>query len=309
MSDRVFCIIVTYNAMKWVDRCLTSLRESTVNIKPVVIDNNSNDLTVDYIRANYPEVHIISNSDNKGFGQANNQGIEYAYHQGATHFFLLNQDAWVSKDGVEQMIRIQNDNNLAVLSPTHLNGQALKYDYSFLESVAFEKHNHQYVNDLYFGIKSSFYLVEKVNAAAWMISRNTIETIGGFDPIFFHYGEDINYCQRLRYHNKTIAFTPMATICHDRGEHGNMTVYNKRSVISHLLCVHSNINHIAFSTKESILKYTILLWWNMMKSLVCFNWNLFRLLSSSYFCYVIKIPSIFRSRKQNKQVGTNWLNL
>ena len=295
--------------MKWIDRCLLSLRESSEEVLPVIVDNNSSDETVDYIRIHYPEAYIIENRGNKGFGQANNQGIEYAYAQGATHFFLLNQDAWVSKEGVEQMVRIQDENELAIVSPTHLNGKAEKYDYSFLEAAAFEKHNHRYVNDLYFCHPASYYLVDKVNAAAWMLSRKTIETIGGFDPLFFHYGEDINYCQRIHFHNKQIAFTPLATICHDRGEHGNMAVYNKRAVISNLLCVHANINHAAFTTKESILKYTILLWWNILKSLFGFNWQRFGLLISSYFEYVSKIPAIFKSRKRNKTVGTTWLNI
>lgn len=309
MPYKVFCIIVTYNAMKWVDRCLGSLRSSSITIKPVVVDNNSSDESVPYIRHNYPEAYIIENKRNQGFGQANNQGIEYAYAQGASHFFLLNQDAWVSADSVEKMVMIQDKNKIAVLSPTHLNGTSKKYDYSFLEATVFEKRNHAYVNDLYFSQFTDFYPVDKVNAAAWMISRSTIDKIGGFDPLFFHYGEDINYCQRLKYHHKVMAFTPYATICHDRGEHGNMTIYNRRAVISNLLCVHSNINHAAFTTKEEILKYTILLWWNIVKSLFLFKWERVGLLGGSYFEYVTKIPAIFRSRKQNKIEGHNWLNI
>ena len=142
-----------------------------------------------------------------------------------------------------------------------------------------------------------------------MISRQTVETIGGFDPLFFHYGEDINYCQRLHFHKKLIAFTPWATVCHDRGEHGNMAVYNKRAVISNLLCVHSNINHYAFTIKESIVKFTLLLWWRIIKSLCSFKWEQFNLLVSSYWGYVVKIPAIFKSRRQNKKVGHNWLNI
>lgn len=309
MERHVYCIIVTYNAMKWVDKCFTSLRDSSIKINPVVVDNLSTDGTVDYIKKHYPEVYIIENRYNKGFGQANNQGIEYAYKQGATHLFLLNQDAWVSNDGVEKMVKIQDENDIAVISPIHLNGKGQKHDFSFLEAVVFEKHNHQYVNDLLFKCPSSFYLIEKVNAAAWMVSRKTIDAIGGFDPLFFHYGEDINYCQRLCYHKKLMAFTPLATICHDRGEHGNMTVYNKRAIISHLLCVHSNINHAVFTTKESILNYTALLWWRIIKTVFCLKWREFSLLVCSYFEYISKLPAIFKSRKQNKVAGHNWLNL
>ncbi len=40
-----------------------------------------------------------------------------------------------------------------------------------------------------------------ISAAAWLLPINTLKMIGGFDPIFFHYGEDENYCQRIKYHN------------------------------------------------------------------------------------------------------------
>lgn len=295
--------------MKWVDRCLTSLRESTIKIKPVVVDNDSNDLTVDYIRNNYPEAYIIANSNNKGFGQANNQGIEYAYHQGATHFFLLNQDAWVSKDGIEHLVSIQNHYNIAVLSPIHLNGTAERFDNAYLSSTVFEDANVEFVNNLFFSKLKDFYIVEKINAAAWMISRDIIEKIGGFNPLFFHYGEDINYCQRLKFFGKAIAFTPKATICHDRKEHGNMSVYNKRAILTFLLTRHSNINHSFFSTKEKIPHFTILLYWNIIKCFLGLQWDKLALLCGSYANYIFMIPAIFRSRKQDKKPGHNWLKL
>ncbi len=309
MEMSVYCIIVTYNAMKWVDRCLTSLRESTILVNTVVVDNLSTDNTVSYINDKYPEVCIIHNSENKGFGQANNQGIEYAYSKGATHFFLLNQDAWVSKDGIEQLVSIQNRYNIAILSPIHLNGTAEKFDNAYLSAAVFEDSNVEFVNNLFFSNLKDYYIVEKINAAAWMISRETIESIGGFNPLFFHYGEDINYCQRLKYFGKVIAFTPKATICHDRNEHGNMAVYNKRAILTFLLTRHSNINHPFFSTQEKIPQFTILLYWRIIKCFLGLRWNNLGLLCGSYAQYIFKIPAIFRSRKQDKKTGHNWLKL
>src|SRR5690606_31512456 len=55
-----------------------------------------------------------------------------------------------------------------------------------------------------------------VNAAGWLLSRNILENIGGFDPIFFHYGEDDNYCQRAQYHGFKIGIVPNAFLLHDR---------------------------------------------------------------------------------------------
>ena len=77
---QVYTIIVTYNAMKWIERCLYCLNSSKLHSEIVVIDNGSTDETLGFIGKNYPNVHIIKNEKNKGFGQANNQGIEYAYN-------------------------------------------------------------------------------------------------------------------------------------------------------------------------------------------------------------------------------------
>ena len=54
-----------------------------------------------------------------------------------------------------------------------------------------------------------------INAAAWLIHKKVFETVGGFDPIFHHYGEDNNYCQRVNFHNYKIGVVPEAHIFHD----------------------------------------------------------------------------------------------
>ena len=64
-ENKVFTIIVTYNAMKWIKRCLDALSDSTVSTSIVVVDNASTDETIQYIRKNYPFVHIIENNANK----------------------------------------------------------------------------------------------------------------------------------------------------------------------------------------------------------------------------------------------------
>jgi len=55
-----------------------------------------------------------------------------------------------------------------------------------------------------------------VNAVAWLISRECLETIGGFDPLFFHYGEDDNYSQRVIYHGFKIGVLLKVFVIHDR---------------------------------------------------------------------------------------------
>ena len=78
MDLKLFVIIVTYKGKQWYDRCFTSLRESTVPVQTIVVDNASEDGSVEYIREHYPEIVLMENKENLGFGQANNLAMRYA---------------------------------------------------------------------------------------------------------------------------------------------------------------------------------------------------------------------------------------
>ena len=212
-KNEVYIIIVTYNGMKWLARCL----ESTKPYPVIVVDNNSTDGTIDYIKSHYPEIILFEQKENLGFGRANNIGISYALNQGADYVFLLNQDAYIVEDCIRKLVQMAEENkNFGTLSPIHLNGTGTRLDRNFSYSLSFDK-NSQFYSDFVIGNKrKNVYRVPFVNAAAWLISKNILHIIGGFDPIFFHYGEDVNFCQRLRYAKYSIGIVPDVFICHDR---------------------------------------------------------------------------------------------
>ena len=95
---KIFVIIVTYKGNQWYERCFTSLRNSEYPVQTIVIDNASNDGTVEYIRENFPEIYLIESEENLGFGRANNIGMRYALDHGCDYVFLLNQDAWIKPE-------------------------------------------------------------------------------------------------------------------------------------------------------------------------------------------------------------------
>lgn len=308
-KTNVYVIIVTYNAMKWVDRCLGSLRESEVPSVPVIVDNLSKDETVSYIREHYPEAHLIVNNENRGFGQANNQGIEWAYAQGATHFFLLNQDAWVEPDSIGNLVEVQDKNDLAVVSPIHLNGLGDTMDSPFFSYVVMKQRNIFFVSDLVTGSLKQYYEVPFVNAAAWMISRRCIEKIGGFDPIFFIYAEDTNYVSRLKYHHESLVVVPSAQIHHDRGIHGDSKFFNKRAVVSRLLTIYTNINEPRFHPCWKRAKFHLWHFKNAVLALLKMHFADFNNIINGYILYFRAMSKVNNSRKKNMQIGPNWLRL
>ncbi len=92
--------------MQWIKRCLNSLKNSTLKVSTVVIDNGSIDGTQAYIQNHFPEVDFIQSKTNLGFGQANNIGIKKAYDNQADYVFLLNQDAWIDhNDTIENLVK------------------------------------------------------------------------------------------------------------------------------------------------------------------------------------------------------------
>lgn len=209
----IYVVIVTYNGLRWVDACFASLRSSSVPLRTVVVDNASNDGTPERIAERFPEVHLIRSGENLGFGRANNLGIRYARERGADYLLLLNQDAWIFPDTVGRLLQAEEP-ACGILSPVHLDGTGERMDRAFREYV-FGRERTESDRELLaaFTIPRD---VRFVNAAAWLLPRRTIETVGGFDPLFAHYGEDDNYCHRVLHRGMTIRTVPGATICHDR---------------------------------------------------------------------------------------------
>lgn len=295
----LYIVIATYNAMPWISKCLARTKSYPV----IIIDNNSTDGTVDFIKKNYPKVILLNQNENLGFGQANNIGISYALKERTDYVFLLNQDAYLEEGCIEKLIEFQKSHpSYGILSPVHLNGSKSRLDKNFSLQMNFNS-NPDFYSDFILNKKiQKVYDIPFINAAGWLISRECLETVGGFDPLFFLYGEDDNYCQRVRYHNLEIGVIPTAFICHDRENREGKYTYNDQERL--LKIKYSNIN-ISF---KSILKEEL--------------GEINRLLARSLFRFNIKRAFnlnnerrklkkwkklIMKSRFINKSKGTHYL--
>lgn len=222
IENTIYSVIVTFNGSTWIESCIGSFENKH---KIILVDNGSEDNTVELVNRHFPEVHLIKSEENLGFGAANNIGIKYALKQGANYVFLLNQDAWIQKGTLELLVNaLERNKDYGVISPIHLNGTGEMLDRNFGDYL-YNKGGRKFITDKILGRNSKPIVdVEFVNAAAWLLSRKCIEKIGFFDPLFFHYGEDDNYLQRVRYYSYKIGILSSAFIYHDREGNINSTI-------------------------------------------------------------------------------------
>lgn len=291
---KTFAIIVTYNGMRWIDRCLQSLQKSTQDVSIIVIDNHSTDGLREYIPIQYPDVIWMPQQSNLGFGAANNIGIRYAIEHQADYILLLNQDASVEKDTIEKLIA-QSD-GISLLTPLHLNGDGTRLDVMFNEAI--RKCCGELMDDLFLGKSlKTHYNVGEVCAACWMMPVALIKKIGLFNPLFYHYSEDNNYYQRMLYHHIGVTLVPEAKMYHDREIHGNKNAYNNKKLWRDILLLITDINS---SIIVGFLRCLTLLASCYIKELPRHRYKPFQF-SIAMLLVAFHLASIIKSRRIDRQ--------
>ncbi|WP_422658500.1 glycosyltransferase family 2 protein [Paenibacillus sp. EC2-1] len=224
-------LIVNYNTCQLTVDCLYSVMASKTeyDYEVIVIDNNSKDESVETIRSLFPQVTLITSSDNVGFAKANNQGMNIA--QGR-YILLLNSDTIVLEDTLQMMLDFMDLNPMTgasgckVILPDGSLDKACKrgfptpsasFYYAFGLSKLFP--NKPKFNQYQLGYldPDQEYPVDCLVGAFMMVRRETIEQVGGLDEEFFMYGEDIDWCYRIKEAGWGIHYYPLTHIIHFKG--------------------------------------------------------------------------------------------
>ncbi len=207
MKNKISVVVVTFNGEIWIKKNIDSLLNSNYPIDIIVVDNASTDQSVLFLKE-YKNIQLVQNTINLGFGKANNIGIDIALKNGADAVFLLNQDTWVFENTISNLaVKLFQNPNLGIVSPMHFSADETILDSSF--STYYNKTETEIDSN-------SIRIVPFVNAAAWLVSKECFQKTGYFEPIFNHYGEDRNFCDRIRFHEFKIGIVKDASICHDR---------------------------------------------------------------------------------------------
>jgi len=223
-------IIVSYNVRDLLLRCLESVRAATVsyNAEVFVVDNGSRDGTVERVREQFPDVILITNQANRGFGAANNQAIARARGRAV---LLLNCDAELHPDALDTMLRYLVENvDVGVIGPRlfYPDGRTQSSRRRFptpliamVESTRLQTWwpncpllNRYYRND---GSDDEIQDVDWLVGACLLVRREVIETVGWFDERFFMYSEELDLCRRVRSAGWRVVYLPTARAIHHEG--------------------------------------------------------------------------------------------
>ncbi len=218
---RVLVIIVSYNGMPWLERCLGSVYPGakTCHFAPdlYVWDNDSTDGSADYVTKHFPGVHLVRSAENVGFAKANNMGFQYALDHGYDYVYLLNQDAWLAPGALETLVAAaQAHPDYAVLSPLQYQDGYQAFDPQFAklyhgseEGVGFQTSSEP----------DKVVEVKRIMAAHWLVPVGALKTVGPFEEELFPlYGQDDDWCNRARYHKLKVGIVPDAKAVHDRAQ-------------------------------------------------------------------------------------------
>jgi GT2 family glycosyltransferase len=266
---------------------LISLFKSNYPIDIIIVDNASKDETINIIKE-FSAVELIQNKNNLGFGKANNIGIDLALKKGADAIFLLNQDTWIFENTISNLAEVLFENsNLGIISPLHFSAEESILDENF--NTYYNRFNKEEDSEL-------LRIVPFVNAAAWLVSKECLSKTGYFDPIFNHYGEDRNYCERVKYHGFKIGVAKKAAICHDRIVKLNsnkIELQSKYLVLNEMI----NCNHSLFISILLGLKSVVgLTKFHSSSQSVLKTISLFFKLLLYYFNLLLNIRMIFKIR-------------
>jgi len=287
--------------MRWIDCCLTSLRASSVAVKIIVIDNASTDGTPAHITAHFPEAELIATGENLGFGKANNIGLRKAVEDNADYVFLLNQDAWVQESTLQTLVQVADEHpEYGIISPLHHDGSNAHFDHKFIEYIQ-QNECPNLLEDSYFGRLKPIYTTTFVNAAAWLLPISCVKKVGGFDPLFPHYGEDVDYVQRCKANGMLVGIVPLTTICHDaRVQEWSEIMWNEKRMLTIYL---SEVKSMGGSLKGNMVVFLKNRFDNLTSHLLYRQFKLFRFRWLLTFKVVKMLGPIKQARKASKAEG------
>ena len=239
-AGRVAAVVVTYDALPWIEQCLASLG----GVETVVVDNGSRDETVAFVRERFPGVQVIE-AENRGLGAGWNIGLRAT---SSTYALLLNADAWLVEGALDRLLEFADTRpKAAVVGPRLRDPDGtlqrsvrgfptlwrLATEYFFLRKLA---PGSRALNAFYGGgfDHDEVREVEVVMGACMLLRRAAVDEVGYCDEDYFLFSEETDWCYRFREAGWEVVFFPGAECVHVRGASHGGRLY-RENLRGHLL--------------------------------------------------------------------------
>lgn len=232
LACQVSVIIVSYNVSRFLENLLASLRRALSEMKSeiIVVDNSSDDDTVDFLKRSYPDIKLIENQTNVGFGRANNQGVRAAEGE---YLLLINPDSVVQENTLREMVHFMKNHPEAgaagckILNANGTLQKACRRSFPtpwvalskifglsalFPKSKLFGRYNLTFLNP------DTVHEVDAISGSFMFMRKEVFEEVGGFDEDYFMYGEDIDLCFKIKQVNYKVCYNPNTSVIHFKGE-------------------------------------------------------------------------------------------
>jgi len=274
----VSVVIVNYNVRDFLVQAIRSVQQASRNLASEirVVDNNSIDDSVETVRREFPDVHLIANTDNAGFGVANNQAIRQCRGE---FVLILNPDTILQEDTLEKMVAFMRSHEecgalgCRILNPDGSFAPESRRAFPTPE-IAFWRMTglgKLFPRSKRFGGYNMTYLpidepaeVDALSGSCMMARREALmgpRGAGLFDEDFFMYGEDLDLCYRIQQAGWSIWYTPDTCIIHYKGEStkkGEIR-YVRLFYGAMLLFIEKHLDGQHSSTLVSLLRFGIML--------------------------------------------------
>lgn len=257
VSPKISIVIVNWKTPRLLAGCLDSiLADSRCHDFEIwVVDNASGDDSVSMLATRYPQVRVIANADNVGFPIACNQAIARCK---STYVLLINPDTLVVGDAVSKLADFMDGNpGCGAAGPKILNPDGtlqLACRRSFPDPLAafcritylsrlFPRNKFMARYNLTYEDPDKLLEVDAISGSCMMIRRTAIEQVGMLDEEWFMYGEEIDWCWRLKQAGWKVFYNPQAVIYHYHGAasrlrpvkatislHHGMTIFYRKHV-------------------------------------------------------------------------------
>jgi len=214
VTPKVAIVILNYNGRDLLERYLSSIESLEYsNYEIILVDNDSDDSSVEYVRDNHPDITIVESNTNLGFSRGNNLGAANA--KDAAYYWFLNTDVRVTQESLDHLLnRIEGEDDVGIVVP-----QIKNTDDGSIQSLG-------YKYDI-FGIPRARTEVSKqlehpheityASGAALLIDSDVWEEVGGFDDKNFMYGDDTYLCLNAWIRGHKVEVVPDSVVYHEEG--------------------------------------------------------------------------------------------